>query len=73
MLEKDQRRVHLLALLDQEPWMRIITGQPLRRYDHHGVELPAPGRVAQPVEGRAIEPCLAKTSWTASKVPNTTR
>src|SRR5262245_51699869 len=31
MLEKDQRRGHLLELLDQEPLMRIIPGQPIRR------------------------------------------
>jgi hypothetical protein len=39
--------------------MRIIPGQPIRRYDHHGVELAATGRVAQTVEGRAIEPGAA--------------
>src|SRR5215475_3614442 len=59
MLEKDQRRVQLLALLDQEPLMRIIPGQPIRRYDHHGVERAAPSRITQTVEGRAIKPGTA--------------
>jgi hypothetical protein len=60
MLEKEQLRVQLLALLEQAPWMRIMTGQPIRRYDHHGVERAAPGRGAQTVEGRAIEPGAAE-------------
>jgi len=30
MLETDQRRVPLLERLDQEPWMRIMPGQPSR-------------------------------------------
>ena len=39
--------------------MRIIPGQPIRRYDHHGVELAVSGCVAQTVEGRAIKPGTA--------------
>jgi hypothetical protein len=39
--------------------MRIIPGQPIRRYDHHGVELATSGCVAQTVEGRAIKPGTA--------------
>ena len=61
MLEKDQRRVQLLKLLDQEPLMRIMPGESVWRYDHHGIELPTPGGITQPVEGRAIEPGAADT------------
>jgi hypothetical protein len=61
MLEKDQRRVQLLTLLDQEPLMRIMPGESVWRYEHHGSELPTPGGITQPVEGRAIEPGAADT------------
>jgi hypothetical protein len=30
ILEKEQWRVHLLKLFDQEPLMRIVAGQPIR-------------------------------------------
>jgi hypothetical protein len=49
ILEQDQRRGHLLELLDQEPLMRIIPGEPIRRQDDHGIEFTAPGRVPQTV------------------------
>jgi hypothetical protein len=42
ILEKDQLRVHLLKLFDQEPLMRIVAGQPIGGQDHHGIELAAP-------------------------------
>ena len=35
--------------------MRIVAGQPIRRQDHHGIELTAPRRVPQTVQGRAIQ------------------
>jgi hypothetical protein len=59
ILEKDDLRVQLGKLFDQEPLMRIIPGQSVGRQDHHGVELPTPGRVTQPVQRRAVQPCPA--------------
>jgi len=60
ILEQAQRRVHLLERLAQEPLMRLGTGEPIRRPDDHGIELAAPGRVTQTVQGRAVQPCPAE-------------
>jgi hypothetical protein len=56
MVEKDPLRVPLRELFDQEPWMRRVPGEPIRRHDHHGIALPSPRRIAQPVQGWAIQP-----------------
>ncbi len=41
--------------------MRIIPGESVWRQDHPGIELPTPGCITQPVEGRAIEAGAADT------------
>jgi len=41
-------------LLNQEPLMRIVTGQAVGRQDDHGIELAAAGGVTQSVQGRAM-------------------
>jgi hypothetical protein len=61
ILEQDQLRVQRLKLLDHEPWMRIMPGESVWRYDHPGIELPTPGCITPPVAGRAIAPGAADT------------
>ena len=61
VLEKDQPRVELAELLDEEPLMAILASQSVRRKNHDGVEFTALRAVAQPVERRAVEPPAAET------------
>jgi hypothetical protein len=70
MLEKAHWRVHLLDRLDQEPWMRRVTGEPIRRQSEgartvkHGKAQP---RLAQGIETKRIRRHprhpLALTMW----------
>jgi hypothetical protein len=44
-----------LQLLDDDVLVGVVAGEPVRRKDQDRVELAAPGRIAQALQGRAVE------------------
>jgi hypothetical protein len=59
-LQKNQFDMELLELLDEEPLMGIIAGEPIGRQDDHRIAFSPLRCITEPIEPGPIEPCAAE-------------